>query len=81
MRSSLFLKIFLVLPAILFADYILISLIGCTTCLFGAGDDFYCGPFCLAGKIILGISAVYFGFLLYPELRQLFAPTSDKHSE
>jgi hypothetical protein len=81
MRSSLFLKIFFVLPAILFADYILISIIGCTTCLFGAGDDFYCGPFCVAGKIILGISALFFGYLVYPELRQLLNSKSDKHSE
>lgn len=72
MKASLFLKVFLVLPLILFADYILMAVFGCTSCLFGMGDEFYCGPFCLAGKIILGISALFFGYLIYPEIRRLF---------
>ena len=70
MKPSLIIKLFLELPLILFADYILMAIIGCTTCLFGSGDDFYCGPYCLAGKIILCISAIFFGYLLYPEIKQ-----------
>lgn len=75
MKATLFLKLFLVLPLILFADYLLMALIGCTTCLFGFGEAFYCGPFCITGKIILGISAIFFGYLLYPELKNLFKKT------
>jgi len=60
-----------VLPLILFVDYILMALSGCPTCLFGFGDEFYCGPFCLAGKIILALSAVFFGYLIYPEIKVL----------
>lgn len=75
MKATLFLKLFLVLPLILFTDYLLMALIGCTTCLFGLGEAFYCGPFCLAGKILLGISAIFFGYLLYPELKSLFKKT------
>lgn len=69
MKASLLMKILLVLPLILLVDYILMALIGCTTCLFGLGDEFYCGPFCLAGKIILALSALFFGYLIYPDIK------------
>jgi hypothetical protein len=70
-KGSLFIKVFLVLPLILFADYLLMAVIGCTTCLFGTGDEFYCGPFCLAGKIILALSVIFFGYLISPEIKAL----------
>jgi hypothetical protein len=72
MKASFFVKLFLVLPLILFVDYILMALIGCSTCLFGLGDEFYCGPFCLAGKIILALSAIFFGYLIYPDIKAVF---------
>jgi hypothetical protein len=72
MKASIFLKIFFVLPLILFVDYLLMALIGCTTCLFGHGEEFYCGPFCLAGKIILALSAILFGYLIYPDIKVIF---------
>jgi hypothetical protein len=72
MKASIFIKVFLVLPLLLFADYILMALLGCTTCLFGLGDKFYCGTFCLAGKIILALSLVFFGYLIYPDIRAIF---------
>jgi hypothetical protein len=77
MKASLFVKFFLVLPLILFVDYILMAVLGCTTCLFGFGDEFYCDSFCLAGKIILALSAIFFGYLIYPEIRVIFK--SKKH--
>ncbi|MCX6325150.1 MAG: hypothetical protein NT144_00660 [Bacteroidia bacterium] len=72
MKVSIFLKIFFVLPLIVFVDYLLMALIGCTTCLFGLGEEFYCGPFCLAGKIILALSAIFFGYLIYPNIKAIF---------
>ena len=72
MKSSLSLKVFMVLPLIIFVDYVLLAVIGCTTCLFGLGDDFYCGPYCIFGKIILGLSLLFFGYLLYPEIVNFF---------
>jgi hypothetical protein len=50
MKASIFLKFFLVLPLIIFVDYLLMTIIGCTSCLFGPGEDFYCSSFCPAGK-------------------------------
>ena len=69
MKASIFVKLFFVLPLILFVDYMLMALLGCTTCLFGFGNEFYCGPFCLAGKIILALSAIFFGYLIYPDIK------------
>jgi len=74
MKASFFIKLFFVLPLILFVDYIIMAIIGCTTCLFGLGDGFYCGPFCLAGKIILALSAIFFGYLIYPDIKAIFKP-------
>ncbi len=71
MKATLLIKILLILPLILLVDYILMAILGCTTCLFGLGNEFYCGPFCLAGKIILALSALFFGYLLYPEIKDL----------
>jgi len=72
MKVSIFLKIFLILPLILFVDYLIMALLGCTTCLLGFGEDFYCGSFCLAGKIILALSAIFFGYLIFLALSAIF---------
>jgi hypothetical protein len=69
MKAPLFIKFLLVLPTILFADYLLMSLLGCATCLFGLGDEFYCGPFCIVGKLILVLSAIFFGYIIYPDIK------------
>jgi len=72
MKASLFIKIFLVCPLLLFVDYLIMAILGCTTCLFGLGNEFYCGPFCLAGKIVLALSAVFFIYLVYPDIKAIF---------
>jgi heme A synthase len=77
MRSRLFIKFFLVLPLILLADYILMALLGCTTCLFGLGNEFYCGPFCVAGKIILVLSVIIFGSIIYPDIKKMIKSKKD----
>jgi hypothetical protein len=50
------------------------TVIGCTTCFFGLEEEFYCGSFCLAGKIILALSAIFFGYLIYPNFKAVFKP-------
>jgi hypothetical protein len=74
MKASILLKIFFILPLIIFTDYLLMALIGCTTCLFGFGEEYYCSSFCLAGKIILALSAIFLGYLNYPDFRVIFKP-------
>ena len=72
MNTSIVFKVFFVLPLLLFVDYVLMVIIGCASCLFGFGNDFYCGPYCIIGKIILGLSLLLFGYLIYPDIAQLF---------
>jgi len=77
MKTSIILKVFLVLPLILFIDYILMVIIGCSTSLFGFGDDFYCGSYCLLGKIILALSAIFFGIIIFPDIVEMLKKKKD----
>jgi len=72
MNGSIAIKVFLVLPVILFIDYFLMVSIGCASCLLGFGDDFYCGQYCIIGKIILGLSAIFFLIIIFPDVLKLF---------
>jgi hypothetical protein len=80
MKVTFLFKIFVFLPVILFVDYLLMAIIGCTSCLFSLGDGFYCGPFCLAGKIILALSAIFFGYLIYPDIKAILKAKSNGSS-
>jgi hypothetical protein len=83
MKSLLAIKVIVIFPVLVLLDYFFMILLGCTTCIFGLGNDFYCGPYCLIGKIILGLSAVLFFFLILPDIRAIFktyknAPSTEK---
>jgi len=71
MKNRLFWKVIIILPFIIFADYIFMAVLGCTTCLFGLGEDYYCGSYCIIGKIILLVSFLGFLFIIYPDLKRL----------
>jgi hypothetical protein len=71
MKTSIIAKVFLILPLILITDYVLMVVLGCTSCLFGFGNDFYCGTYCFIGKGILLLSALLFISLIYPDLKML----------
>jgi hypothetical protein len=64
MRTLIFFKTLLLLPSIVFFDFIIMVLLGCLTWLLGFGDNFYCGLYCLIGKGILLLSALIFIYLL-----------------
>lgn len=72
MKTSILFKVCFLLPLLLFVDYIIMVVIGCTTCLFGFGDNFYCGTYCIIGKIVLAVSAILFLFLIFPDIKGLF---------
>jgi energy-coupling factor transporter transmembrane protein EcfT len=69
MRTKILFKIFLILPLILIVDYVLMVLLGCATCLFGFGNDFYCGTYCLIGKVILLLSAILVIFFIVQDIK------------
>jgi len=70
-KKSILIKTLVVLPIILFVDYILMVVIGCTSCLFGFGENFYCSSYCLFGKIILGVSFIFFFFIVLPDIKMI----------
>jgi hypothetical protein len=69
MKTSLLFKVLLGLPLILLADYLLMVLLGCASCLFSLGKEFYCGTYCFIGKGILLLSAGLFLYMILPELK------------
>jgi hypothetical protein len=71
MKTLLIFKVVFVLPVLLFISYVFMAVLGCTTCLFGLGDDFYCGIYCLTGKIFLGLATVLFFFLIFPDIKAI----------
>jgi hypothetical protein len=71
MKTSLLFKVLLGLPIIILVDYIIMALIGCASCLFNLGNDFYCGPYCFIGKGILLLSAGLFIYMILPEIKEL----------
>jgi len=72
MKSHFAIKVFVIFPVLVLFDYVFMIVLGCTTCLFGLGNDFYCGPYCFIGKIIIGLTAILFFFLIFPSIKALF---------
>lgn len=77
MKTIVLFKVFLVVPLILLADYVIMVLLGCSGCLFGFGENFNCTGYCLFGKIILAISFLLCVYLFYPELKNVFKKNKD----
>lgn len=75
MKAPLWIKLSVFLPLILLTDYLIMVTLGCATCLFGFGNDYYCGSYCLVGKLILGLSAFFFIYMVYPDIRKVFMKT------
>ena len=80
MKSQLAIKVFVIFPGLLLLDYVFMILLGCTTCLIGLGNDFYCGPYCLIGKIILGLTMFLFFFLIFPNIKAIFKTNKNASS-
>ena len=72
MKSILLIKVLIVLPIIMFVDYIMMAILGCTSCLLGMGENFYCGQYCLIGKIVLVLSGILFLYIIYPEIKAIY---------
>lgn len=71
MDSSVLLKYVFLIPLLLFVDYLLMILFGCATWFLGCGNDFYCGTYCLVGKIVLGTTAVLIIFLIFTDIKSV----------
>ncbi len=72
MDSSVLLKYVFLIPLFLFVDYLLMILFGCATWFLGCGNDFYCGTYCLVGKIVLVTTMVFIIFLIFTDIKSVF---------
>ena len=80
MKDQLVIKVLVIFPLLVLFDYVVMILLGCTSCLLGYGNDFYCGTYCLIGKIIIGLTAVLFFFLIFPNIKAIFKTHGDAAS-
>jgi hypothetical protein len=71
MHSQILFKSLLLLPAILFLDYLFMIFFGCVSCSLGCGNEFFCGPYCMIGKIILVLCVVSFFAFILPDIRTI----------
>lgn len=81
MKNNLLIKVALLSPLLLLLSYLLMAAIGCMSGILGFGDDFYCGLYCLIGKIVLGLACILFFYLIYPDIKailKIWKSTSSK---
>ena len=71
MKTKLVIKLAVVLPLIIFVDYIVMSVLGCVSCFMGAGENYFCGTYCIIGKILALLSILFFLYLIFPEIKSL----------
>ncbi len=64
-----FVKMLLVIPLLLFLDWIVMVVAGSFSNICGAGDDFFCTIYCYFGIALLGST---FLFIFYMAFKQIF---------
>jgi len=69
--KNIVLKSLVFLPLLFFIDYLIMMIIGCTSCLFGFTDNFYNCTYCYIGKSLIAISLVFFAAIITPEIKSL----------
>lgn len=69
--KNILIKSFVFLPLLFFVDYLIMMVIGCTTCLFGFTDNFYNCTYCYIGKSLIALSFVIFAIIITPDLKSL----------
>lgn len=72
MNSRLLIKVGLILPALGFALFVLMIVVGCFGCFIHLTETFYCGTYCTIGKIAIVASIILFFFLILPDIKSLF---------
>jgi hypothetical protein len=58
-------KMIIVIPVLLFMDWIIMIFVGCISGLCGAGERFYCNFYCYFGISLLILTVLYAGYLFY----------------
>ena len=69
MKAKILISV-LIFSVILFVDYFLLVMIGCTACAVGAEESFYCIVFCnLAKLLIVATTLLPFGIAAYKSIK------------
>jgi len=69
--KNIALKSLVFLPLLFFVDYLIMMIIGCTTCLFGFTNNFYNCTYCIIGKSLLALSLIVYILIILPDLKSL----------
>jgi hypothetical protein len=64
MRTTLF-KWLLIVPALLFADWLIMVLIGCISGLCHADNKFFCSIYCYTGITLLSVTGLLLAYLIF----------------
>ena len=64
--KNILIKFGLILTLLVFVDYVIIAIFGCTSCLLGASDQYFCETYCWIVRSIIALSLiVYLGYFSY----------------
>jgi hypothetical protein len=62
--KEIVLKVFVILPIIVFVDYFIMIVVGCISSCFGFNANFYECTFCTIGKVVMTISLMVFLYIV-----------------
>ena len=69
--KTVVLKYVMILPIILFALWVGLTLFGCVSCIFGASEVYYCNAYCVISRtavaVVLVAYIVFFGRAMFVE--------------
>ena len=76
--KHLVLKSALLIPAFIFATFLIMTIIGCTSCLFGLDHNYYSCAYCNIFKAITLISIIAYLTILYSDIKWLYKTSLKK---
>lgn len=70
--KNIALKSAIIIPAIIFSIFLIMTIVGCTSCLFGLDQNFYSCTFCNIFKAVLLISFIGYLTILFFDIKLLY---------
>jgi len=65
-------KLLLIIPSVLFLDWVLMIVFGGVSKIFGASDQYFCTTYCFCG---ITLSVLTFLFIVYVTYRAMHSPS------
>jgi hypothetical protein len=62
--KTLLVKLLLIIPALLFLDWVIMVVVGSVSSIFGANDNFFCTIYCDFGIVLLVSSFLFIAYLI-----------------